>query len=141
MPAALSDLEEKLHRRASQLSALAAYLVENSNQADWKATMAQEPMVMVMRHGAPETRSGNQLVLIDMNSFGDTDHRPDVRTCPLPNLQMKKMVQPVLQLTSGSDNPKFVPKGIILGFIDAGKDRKRFFLKEAPMNQPKKDQK
>ena len=141
MPAAFSDVDEKLHRRAWQLSSLAVYLVENANQAEWKATLAQEPMAMVMRHGALELRSGNQLIFIDMNSFGDTDHRPDVRTCPLPNLQMKKMCQPVLQIVSGNDNPKFIPKGMVFAFIDAGKDRKKFFLKEMPMNQPKKDQK
>ena len=142
------DVAVRVAKRADQIGdKMCAWLVEPNAQGDFKELLAAEPKAMVHRV-APEAseglqalraQSGNQLVLVDLNSYGAPDHRPDLRICPLPQGALKKFLQPVMQNVTGMDDPKHIPKGIIFCLIDGGRTRLREFRRELPFNQPKSD--
>jgi hypothetical protein len=82
----------------------------------------------------PSADSGNVLVLIDCNVFGETDSRPDRRTCPIPRDKIETLIRALVAARYGKEDPDKLVIGELYALLSAGKDRKRSLVK--PLANP-----
>ena len=75
--------------------------------------------------GPPET--GNAIVLMDCNTYGETDVQPDLRQCPIAVELTKKLLRGVLLGRLGDVEPQHLRAGDVPMGIDGGRCRKRNF--------------
>lgn len=78
---------------------------------------------------SPET--GKVLILVDCNVWGETDHRPRTRSCPIGKDKIENAIKAAIQARQGrSENQiETIQKGDIYMCIDGGKSRFRQFSK------------
>lgn len=130
LTAALKDAAIRLARR------LCFYCVEPPSQAGIGDLIKASPLGSV--RACPDT--GNVLILLDCNCYGETDSKPHLRQCPMPKAVFDKLLKGVIQ---GRYNVEETPEQLHLGDIflcfDAGKDRRRLFMKPLTVKKGAKD--
>jgi hypothetical protein len=88
------------------------------------------PLAMLM----PSSESGNVLILLDLNSYGETDSRPDRRTCPVHADKISSLIRATVAARYGKEDPTELYLGEYWACFSGGKDRKRTFVK--PLQTP-----
>ena len=91
------------------------------------ADMLKAPPLGSVRGGH---QSGNVLIYADMNSYGDTDHQPHLRPCPLDPKTIKKWVGAALEARCGSQEPDHLLPNDIFLCINGGKDRRAAWCRQ-----------
>ena len=61
------------------------------------------PLAMVMPQQGIQS---NVRILADLNVYGETDHRPDVRVCPVNQKKLSDMVRSVLVARYDTEAPE-----------------------------------
>ncbi len=120
----LNDAATSLTKR------LTVYLEEPASFTALRDNLQREPLATVMA----SRESGNVMVLADCNTYGETDSRPDRRTCPIHKDKLDILLRAIVAARHGTDTPDELHIGDLYCCINAGKDRKRLFTK--PLQNP-----
>ena len=97
----------------------------NLNVDALASALAATPLATV----SASADSGQVLILMDTNTYGETDHQPQVRVCPVAPKRIQDLARSVLKARCGSDTPDALKLGDLWCLINGGKDRKRAFTK------------
>ena len=108
----------------------AAFLMEQVSFNSMKALFEDTPLSIVKA----SDESGNVLILWDCNTWGEADHRPDMRVCPIGKDRFDVMLRALIAARHGVENPDVLNHGELYLCVSGGKDRKRLFLK--PIKNP-----
>jgi hypothetical protein len=100
---------------------LTTFVVEPQTQQNLGDLIAASPLANVK--ATPET--GNVIVLMDCNTYGERDVQPDLRQRPIAVEVMKKLLRGVLIGRFGNVEPQHLRAGDVFICIDGGRDRKR----------------
>ena len=131
VPTALSTVRDAETRDAIEQAAdrlarrLVTFAVEPQSQTAISDLISSAPLANVKA----TSQTGNVMILLDCNTFGETDVQPDVRACPINQEVFKKWTRGILQGRLGTADPEALGDGDIFICIDGGRDRKRVFLK------------
>ena len=107
-----------------------SFIEEPPSFTGLRDAFAANPLCTVM--GSKD--SGNVLILLDCNVFGETDARQDLRTCPIGNDKFDTLLRAIIAARHGREDPPELHVGDFYMCINGGKNRKRSFLK--PMQNP-----
>ena len=77
----------------------------------------------------PSPESGNVMILKDLNVWGDTDHRPDIRLCPVSKEKIENPMRACIAARHGTETPTELNVGDFYTCFSGGKDRKRTWTK------------
>ena len=124
--------DKQVNEAADRLMRHLVYLgVEPTTQCGIADIIKASPLGTVQ--AAPE--SGNVLIMVDCNTYGETDSQPALRKCPMGKNVFDKLLKGVLEGRCGSAEPDKLQNGDIFMCVDAGKDRRRIFAK--PLSVPR----
>ncbi len=130
-PSVLATVSDETTRQAIERAAdrlarrLVSISVEPSSQQGIADLVKECPLANVKA----TSDTGNVIVLVDCNAYGETDVQPEIRPCPMSPDIFKKWIRGVLQGRYGSAEPAALREGDIFLCIDGGRDRKRIFMK------------
>ena len=112
----------------SLMSRQVCFLVEQVSLAAQRMQFETTPLCMV--RGTKD--SGNVNILFDCNGFGESDHAPDRRPCPIGKEKMDIPLRAILAARHGTEESsqvKSIQMGDLFTVISGGKDRRRALLK------------
>ena len=121
-PSLPQQLAAAVQRLAKQQT---SYIVESSSFTSMKQLIEATPLAMVRA----SQESGNVLILCDCNTWGSTDHRPDIRVTPIGKEKLDVPVRAIIASRHGVEDPGQLNFGDFYVMINGGKDRKRQWLK------------
>ena len=121
------DVRQEIEAAAKRLAQrLVSLHTEPATQQQLAAIIETSPLGNVK----PSVDTGNVIVLIDCNSFGESDAQPMYRVCPMnPPHTFQKFLRATLLGRCGSAEPMSLPGGTLFMCIDGGRERKRVFMK------------
>jgi hypothetical protein len=99
--------------------------VEPQNDPALVSLIQASPLAMVK----PSAETGNVMVLVDCNVYGETDHRPWLRKVPMAPVIFTRFFRCLLTAWHDTPEPECLRTGVIFVCISAGLERKRIFLK------------
>ena len=102
-----------------------AFINEVASFDGMKQAFEVTPLALVK----PGPETGNLLVLMDCNCWGETDSQPHRRATPMSKEKFDIPMRALLAARYGTDEPTALQKGEFWMCIDGGKDRKRHFVK------------
>lgn len=121
-----TSLNDDLHTAAKKLLRQLVFLaVEPSTQQGLVDLFRASPLGRVTW----TRETGNVLLLMDLNVYGESSSRPDVRKVPVPRQKFERFIKSALEARAGDQEPQHLAKGDIFACIDAGKERRSHFLK------------
>jgi hypothetical protein len=103
----------------------AAFLVEQVSFGAQKQQFESTPLAMVKS----SRESGNVWINFDVNCFGESDHQPERRPCPIGKDKLDIPLRAIFAARHGQEEPKQIQQGDLYGVFSGGKDRKRGVLK------------
>ena len=121
------QLLEAVHRLMNHQS---KFLVEAGSFLALKQQFESCPLCLVQM----SQESGMVMILMDCNVWGEADHRPWLRLCPIGKDKFDLPQRALLAARQGTDTPTELQFGDLWTCITGGKDRKRFFVK--PLKNP-----
>jgi hypothetical protein len=107
-----------------------SFIEEPTSFTALRDLFAANPLCTVMA----SKDSGNVLILLDCNVFGETDARQDLRQCPIGTDKFDILIRAIIAARHGRDDPPELHIGDFYMCINGGKHRKRSFMK--PMQNP-----
>ena len=117
-----ATIEQTADRLARRLT---MFVAEPPTQQNLGELIAAFPLANAK--ATPET--GNAIVRMDSNTYGETDVQPDLRQCPIAVKVMKRLSRGVLLGRFGNAEPPHLRAGDVLICINGGRGRKRNFCK------------
>jgi len=114
---AIKNAAERLARQ------LVHYFVEPPSVTALADMLSDSPLAMLK-----PAKGNSVLIMMDTNSYGESDTQPRHRACPIANDWFKKVLRAVRIARTGKDEGPLGPNEIYM-CINAGKDRKRLFMK------------
>ena len=113
---AIKNAAERLARQ------LVHYFVEPPSVTALADMLSDSPLAMLK-----PAKGNSVLIMMDTNSYGESDTQPRHRACPIANDWFKKVLRAVRIARTGKDEGTLGPNEIYM-CINAGKDRKRLFM-------------
>ena len=110
-----------------------AYIIETPTVNGIKSSLEETPLAMVRA----STESGNVIITYDCNTYGITDHRPDLRNTPIGKDRVDTLMKAVIAARHGVQDPASFHHGEVFVMVDGGKDRKRVLLNPLKNNKQK----
>lgn len=104
---------------------LIAYIEESQSFTALRDLFSATPLAMIQ----PSAESGNVMILGDMNTFGETDSRPDRRSCPIAKDKIENLLRAIVSARYGREDPPQLTVGEFYCCISGGRDRKRTWTK------------
>ena len=101
-----------------------AFLNESDFDTLTSLAAAFESMPLVM---VKPTDKSLLMVLLDLNTFGVTDHQPLHRVCPIGKEKLSLPIRAVLKARLGTDTPSLMERNVLWVCISGGRDRERLF--------------
>jgi hypothetical protein len=102
-----------------------AFPLEQPSLIAMKQTYESTPLALVKA----TNDSGNVLIVVDCNNFGETDVSPDKRVTPVGKDKIDYAIRPIIHARQGTETPEYLQAGDIYLCIDGGRDRRRQFMK------------
>ena len=132
-PESEDDPAELLATRSKQLKECTdnlmthqcAFLNEQVSVTGMKQQFEGCPLALVK----PSSESGNVMVVIDCNCWGETDVQARKRACPIGKDKLDVVMRGLTSARYGTDEPEALQHGEIWCMLTGGKDRKRAFKK------------
>ena len=124
MDAEKQEMAEEIDKRATRIQRqMSQFVLEPANLAAFAELLKNCPLAVIK--GSSET--GNVLVVMDCNAWGEADARPQLRTVPMGAAAFKYYMKGCLSARYGTDEPEKLHLHDICLCFSTGKDRKRLF--------------
>ena len=100
-----------------------ASVLDRKTESSLSEALQNEPLATV----ASTPQSGNVLIHMDCNSWGEASSAPSLRKVPMGKELYKRIYNAVQLARYGTDTPDKIQLGDIYSLVDANKDRRRLF--------------